>query len=128
MSTLSDEQKLAAADRFAAASRGDDADALRSLFAPDATTWHNFDERDVDTEQSLRSNAWLQRAVPDLTWQDLAVHPTPSGFVSQSILTGTAPGGPLRLHSCLVVTLNDAGLITRIEEYLDSAQTAVLRS
>ena len=42
-------------------------------------------------------------------------------------MTGTGPGGPLEVHSCVIVTLNEAGLIVRAEEYLDTAQTAALR-
>jgi ketosteroid isomerase-like protein len=36
-------------------------------------------------------------------------------------MTGTGPGGPLRVHTCVVATLSDAGKVTRMEEYLDSA-------
>ena len=127
MSALSDTEKLAAAERFKTASRGDDPAAMASVVAPGAVTWHNFDEVEVTQEQSARTSAWLRRTVPDLGWTDLATLPTSEGFVVQSILTGTAPGGPLRLHSCLVVTLDHDGLITRIDEYLDTAQSAVLR-
>jgi ketosteroid isomerase-like protein len=124
---LSDDEKLAIAARFAAASRANDAEAYAAMCAPEAVTWHNFDDGEVTTGQSVRTVAWLHRAVANLTWIDVALHPTPSGFVSQTILTGTAPGGALRAHSCVVVTLNDDGLVERVEEYLDSAQTAVLR-
>jgi len=127
MITLSDDDKLDIARRFAAASRDGDAEAFRTLCAPDVATWHNFDELDVDIERSLKAGAWLRRTVPDLVSTDIAVLPTSRGFVMQSILTGTAPGGPLRLHSCLVVTVDDNGLVTRIEEYLDTGQTAPLR-
>jgi len=44
-----------------------------------------------------------------------------------TIMTGTAPGGALRVHSCVIVTLDGDGRVTRVEEYLDPAQTAVLR-
>lgn len=98
------------------------------MCAPGAVTWHNFDGVEVATEQTVRTLEWLHRTVPDVAWQDLAVLPTPTGFVSQTLMTGTAPGGPLHVHSCVVVTLDDDGLVTRIEEYLDSAQMAVLRS
>jgi hypothetical protein len=127
MSTLSNPDKLAAADRFKQASRGDDPAAMASISAPGSVTWHNFDEVEVTPEQSARTGAWLRRQVPDLTWTDLATLPTSEGFVLRSVLTGSAPGGALRLHSCLVVTLDDEGLITRIDEYLDTAQSAVLR-
>jgi ketosteroid isomerase-like protein len=124
---LSDAEKLSIAERFAAASRTNDAEAYRALCAPDAVTWHNFDDAEVTTEQTLRTVAWLHRTVPDLTWTDVAFHLTPTGWVSQTFMTGTAPGGPLRVHSCVIVTLGEGGLVTRVEEYLDPTQTAVLR-
>lgn len=124
---LTDDQKLAIAARFAAASRENDADAYRSLCATGALTWHNFDDAEVTTEHTVKTVGWLHRSVPDLAWQDVALYPTPTGFVSQTIMTGTAPGGALRVHSCVIVTLDDAGLVTRVEEYLDPTQTAVLR-
>lgn len=124
---LTDDDKLAIATRFAEASRTNDADAYRSLCAPGAVTWHNFDEVEVGTEQTVKTVAWLHRAVANLAWQDVALLPTPTGWVSQTVMTGTAPGGELRVHSCVIVTLNDAGLVTRVEEYLDTAQTAALR-
>jgi uncharacterized protein len=123
---LSDDDKLAIARRFASASRTNDAAAYVSLCAPGAVTWHNFDGLEVTTAQTVRTVEWLHRTVRDLTWVDVALYPTPSGYVSQTIMTGTAPGGPLHVHSCIVVTLNADGLVTRVEEYLDRAQTAVL--
>jgi hypothetical protein len=126
LSTLSDDDKLAIAADFARASRTNDADLYRSLCAPGAVTWHNFDELEVGSDQTVRTVGWLHRAVADLEWSDVALLPTPTGWVSQTILSGTAPGGPLRVHSCVIVTLDDDGLVQRVEEYLDSAQTAVL--
>lgn len=127
MNALSDEENLAVASRYAAATRGDDPDEYRKICAPGAVTWHNFDELEVDTEHTIATVVWLRNKVPDLAWHDVAIHPTPTGFVSQSIMTGSAPGGSLRLLSCLIVTVNDEGLVTRVEEYLDSAQAAALR-
>lgn len=124
---LTDDAKLAIAKRFAAASRSNDADAYRALCAPGAVTWHNFDDAEVDTEQTVRTVAWLHRTVAGLIWHDVALAPTPTGFVSQTIMTGAAPGGELRVHSCVVVTLDGDGRVVRVEEYLDPAQTAVLR-
>lgn len=125
---LSDADKLAIAARFAEASRANDAEAYAALCAPGAVTWHNFDEVEVTTEQTVRTVAWLHRTVPDLAWTDVALLPTPDGWVSQTIMTGTAPGGPLRAHSCVIVTLDGDGRVARVEEYLDPRQTAVLRA
>lgn len=124
---LSDEAKLAVAARYAKASRSNDAELFRSLCAPECTTWHHFDLLEVSTGHTVRTIAWLHSAVTNLSWTDVALYPIPTGFVSQTVMTGTAPGGPLSVHSCVIVTLNDAGLIVRAEEYLDTAQTAALR-
>jgi uncharacterized protein len=125
---LSDDDKLAIAERFAAASRGNDAAAYTAMCAPGAVTWHNFDDVEVSTEQTVQTIAWLHRTVSGLAWTDVALTATPNGFVSQTVMTGSAPGGDLRVHTCVVVTLDDDGRVTRVEEYLDSRQTAVLRS
>lgn len=124
---LTDEAKLAVADRFHAASRGNDPEAFATLCAPGAITWHNYDLAEIPAEQSGRAIAWLHRTVADLSWSTVAVLPTSTGFVAQTVMTGSAPGGPLCVHSCVVVTLDGEGRITRLEEYLDPAQTAVLR-
>ncbi len=127
LAEMNDADKLALAAEYAAASRSNDADALRALCAEGAVTWHNFDELEVTTEQTVRTIAWLHRTVPDIAWVDVALKPTADGWVSQTILTGTAPGGALRAHSCVVVTLDAGGRVARTDEYLDPAQTSVLR-
>jgi ketosteroid isomerase-like protein len=123
---LTDDDKLAIAAKFAAASRTNDADAYRALCTADATTWHNFDDAELGTDQTVKTVAWLHRSVANLAWHDVSLLPTPTGWVSQTLMTGAAPGGELRVHSCVIVTLNGDGLVTRVEEYLDPAQTAVL--
>lgn len=119
---------LACFEAFSAATRRGDAEAIAAMATPDATVWHNDDDVTMSVEASNRGLRWLHRTVPDVAWADVAVSPTPTGFVWQSLLTGTAPGGPLRVHSCVVVTLAADGEVQRIEEYLDSAALAVLRA
>jgi len=125
---LTDDEKLALATRFAAATRANDAEAYRALVAPDAVTWHNFDDTEVTVEHTVRTVAWLHKTVRNLTWHDVELLPTPTGWVSRTIMTGEAPGGALRVHSCVVVTIDDDGLVRRVDEYLDPTQTAVLRA
>jgi uncharacterized protein len=124
---MDDAAKLTIAARYAAATRSNDADAFLALCAPDAVTWHNTDDRAEPVANTAKGMAWLHRKVPDLAWTDVALLPTPTGFVSQTVMTGNAAGGPLRIHSCLIVTLDDSGLIARIDEFIDPAQTAPLR-
>jgi uncharacterized protein len=124
---MDDAAKLAVAARYAAATRGNDTEAFLALCTPDAVTWHNTDDQAEPIANTAKGMAWLHRKVPDLAWTDVTLLPTSTGFVSHSVMTGTAAGGPLRIHSCLIVTLNDDGLVTRIDEFIDPAQTAPLR-
>ena len=97
------------------------------MHEPDADTWHNHDGRSVGVDDSARTLAWLHRRVPDLRLDDVRLVPTSDGFLARWTMAGTAPGGPLRLHSCVVVELSPAGKVARAAEYLDSAQLDVLR-
>jgi ketosteroid isomerase-like protein len=125
--SLTDDDKIAAAARFLQATRRG-GDAFAALCAPGAVTWHNFDDAEVPASKTAATLDWLHRTVADLDWVELAVLPTADGFVARTLMTGTAPGGPLRAHSCVIATLDADGRITRLEEYLDPAQTAALRS
>jgi ketosteroid isomerase-like protein len=112
---------------FAAIMRGD-IDAVRALYAPDAVIWHNDDMAEQTPEENLRTLRWVTRNIKDLRYEDMRRHDIGTGFVQQHVLRGIAPNGsPLVLPACIVCQVED-GHITRLEEYLDSAQTAVLRS
>lgn len=126
--SLSDEAKLEVQARFSEATRLGDADAVAALAAPDATVWHNFDDASITVEQSGRTLRHLHGVVVDLEWDDVAVEVTTGGFLWRAVITGRAPGGPLRVHTCMAVTLNDGGAVLRIDEYLDPAGFAVLAS
>lgn len=104
-----------------------DIDAVRAIYAPDAVIWHNNDQAEQTPDQNLRTLAWVTRNVRELRYDDMRRQETASGFVQQHILRGTAPNGaPLEIPACIICEVKD-GRITRLEEYLDSAQTAALR-
>jgi len=124
--SLADDAKLEVQARFAEATRRGDADAVAALAAPDATVWHNFDDASITLEQSGRNLRHLHRVVTDLAWVDVAVEATTSGFLWRAVITGRAPGGPLRVHTSMAVALDDDGAILRVDEYLDPAGFAVL--
>src|ERR1700760_378711 len=103
-----------------------DHEALGALHEPDATVWHNTDDVTQPIAQNLKVNAWLHRKVPDLTFEDVRVTYTESGFVRQNKLVGTAPNGQrLSVYSLLLVEVAPSGKIRRVSEYLDSAPLAV---
>jgi ketosteroid isomerase-like protein len=124
--TLTDDDKLAAQAAYAAATRAGDVDAVAAAAEPDAVVWHNYDDAVVTAEQSALTLRWLHRTMPDVAWHDVAVLPTPEGFVWQAVVTGTAPGGPVRAHTCMVVRLSASGKVERTDEYLDPAALAAL--
>ena len=125
---MTDEEKLALAAAYRDATAANDTEALRAIHEPDALTWHNLDGLSASVDDSTRSLAWLHGRVPDLRLEDVRASPTVDGFVLRWTMAGSAPGGALRLHSCLVVDISPAGKVARAAEYLDSAQVAVLRS
>src|SRR5437868_10037885 len=116
---ITTEDKLAVQAAFAAATRAGDVTAMEAISDPDAVVWHNYDDVAVPGTQANRTLRWLHRTMPDVAWDDVAVLATPEGFVWRAVLTGTAPDGPVRAHTCMVVTLSDTGNVQRVDEYLD---------
>jgi ketosteroid isomerase-like protein len=112
---------------FSAIERGD-IEAVRSIYAPDAVIWHNNDGLEENPERNLRVLGWVVKNVRDLRYEEIGRQETATGFVQQHVLRGVAPNGtPLEIPACIVCQVKD-GRITRLEEYLDSAQTAALRA
>ena len=124
---MTDDDKLSLAASYAAATRAGNTDAMAALSEPDAVVWHNFDDLEVDMARTATTLQWLHRTAPDVTWDDVAVTPTATGFVWQALLHGTGPGGPFRAHTCMVATVSPAGRVARLAEYLDPAALGPLQ-
>jgi ketosteroid isomerase-like protein len=113
-------------ERFIAAVEAGDLEAVRNLYHPDARIWHNFDQKDQTVEENLRVLAWMTRRVKERRYEEVRRVETPTGFAQQHVLRGIAPNGEaLEMPAAIFCTIQD-GLITRLEEYLDTAQSAVL--
>ena len=111
---------------FQALERGDVA-AVGECYAPDATVWHNYDQLEQPRDANLRVLRWVVDNVAGLRYEDVRRVVLDDGFVQQHVLRGTAPNGtPLEVPAMMRVMVAD-GRITRLEEYLDTAQVAVLR-
>jgi ketosteroid isomerase-like protein len=114
------------ADRFFAAIPKGDVATLRALYAPDAVIWHNHDGKAQSVDENLSVLAWVARNIRDMRYEDVRRQITPTGWVQQHVLRGTAPSGkPLEIAACIVFSVA-AGRVTRLDEYLDSAQIAGL--
>lgn len=113
-------------ERFFAAVAAGDLDAVRSIYAPDAVIWHNNDQAEQSVEANLRVLRWATSRIAGFRYDEVRRAVTPEGFMEQHVLCGTAPNGEeLRVPACIVCTVRD-GRITRLDEYLDSAQIAAL--
>lgn len=114
-------------DRFSAALERGDGEAARAFYAPDARIWHNFDDYEQSVDENLRTLAWMHRKLPVRTYNIVRREILHDGWIQQHVLEATLPDGrPFRMAACCVVQMKD-GLITRLDEYLDPAQAAVLK-
>jgi ketosteroid isomerase-like protein len=110
---------------FEAIPKGD-LEAVRELYAPDAQIWHNHDGIVQDPAANLQVLGWVVKNIGGIRYEEVRRQPTPIGFVQQHVMRGTLPSGKaFELAACIVCTVVD-GRITRLDEYLDSAQLAAL--
>ncbi len=114
------------AERLFNAIEAGDVDAVRALYAPDAVIWHNFDRVEQSVEDNLRVLKWMASTFKVRSYDDVRRTVYDGGFVQQHLLRLTkADGTVVELPACIVATCT-ADHITRIDEYLDSAQAARL--
>ncbi len=74
----------------------------------------------------MKSLGWFIRKIPGRHYRVLRIEALKDGYVQQHILEATLPDGtPWAMPACVVIRLEN-GLITRLDEYLDSAQAAAL--
>jgi uncharacterized protein len=119
-------EALDLADRLMGALESGDAEAVRSLYSPDALIWHNFDNIEQTPDDNLRTLNWMVKNVEGLHYEDIRRHEIPGGYVQQHTFCGkSANGEEVRAPCCLIVQVA-GGRITRLEEYLDQAAFAPL--
>ena len=118
---------LAFAERFVGAIERGDTEAVRACYAPDAKLWHNTDGIEQTVDQNMKVLDFFIRKLPDRHYRILRREPLPDGFLQQHVLEATLPDGrPFKMSACCVIRMKD-GVITRLDEYLDSAEAQVLR-
>jgi len=123
--TTDEEAVLALADQFFAAIERGDIDAVRDFYAPDAVIWHNHDDVEQSRDENLRTLAWAVVHIDGMRYEEVRRSVTDTGFVQQHVVRGrNAVGVDVVMPACLVVTVA-AGLITRLDEYLDSRHVDV---
>lgn len=119
---------LEVAECLFAAIQAGDVDGVRSVYHPEIRVWHNYDQVSQTADENLRVLGWMVRKVKDLRYEEVRRYETADGFAQQHVLRGTAPNGEhLEMPAAIFCAVVE-GRITRLEEYLDTAQTAVLRA
>ena len=112
-------------DIFGAIEKGD-VEGVRAVYAPGAVIWHNFDQVEQSVDDNLRVLGWMCSTFPTRSYDEVRRHEWDTGFVQQHVLRLTKKDGSVvELPCCIVAEVVD-GKITRIDEYLDSAQSARL--
>jgi len=123
---MSADDSLQLAERLMTAITAGNVEVLRSIYAPNAVIWHNNDGLEQSVDDNLRVLRWVVRTIRSLRYEDIRRQRTDNGFVQQHVLRGIAPNGSdLNIRACLICAVSN-GRITRLEEYLDSAQIAPL--
>ena len=113
--------------RFFAAIEAGDIDTVREIYSPDALIWHNDDLIEQPVEDNLNVLAGLHKAVSGLRYDVIRRAAAQDGVIQQHVLRGTLPNGQhVALHAAMYLRVQD-GHVTRIEEYLDSANRSSIR-
>lgn len=95
------------------------------VYADGVSTWHNIGEREAEIQRTPSRTRQVQGGA-DLRVEDVRLRVFDGGWVVQATTVGTnASGAPVRVPTCLVVTLRD-GRIARFEEYADSRAAETL--
>jgi len=120
---------LAVAERLLAALNNNDGDAVRALYHPEASIWHNFHPGGFQSiEENVKTLHWMHRKMPKLHYEVLRLEPLENGYLQQHVLRGEMANGlQVALHACAICSVA-GGRIIRLEEYLDPSQVDALRS
>jgi ketosteroid isomerase-like protein len=125
---LGESEILEFAERFMQAIQAGDAEGMRACYAPGAKIWHNTDDIEQSLEANVKSLNWFITKLPDRHYRVLRREALSDGFLQQHVLEATFPDGTLWKMSACVVVKMEGGLITRLDEYLDSAEAQPLRT
>ena len=123
-----DQSTIALARRFFDAVEAGVIATVRACYASDARIWHNTDRLEQTPSENEATLKGLVKRIGERVYADRRLQVFPGGFVQQHTLTGRRKhdGEAVRLP-CAIVCRVENGLITRLDEYFDSAHVATFR-
>lgn len=109
-------------DAYAEGFRNADPDVVRSLIAPGAVIWHNFDQRDRDIASSLGELSRMKESLEDMHFDIVERFALTDGIGIRLVMKGTirATGQAYESYQAKFFRIVD-GKIVRIEEYVAPA-------
>lgn len=123
----SEDPILELADHFMDALERCDVDAVLKIYSSDAKLWHNFDQALQSVEDNLKTLEWMHTKLDDIEYHIVRRERIPDGYYQQHILRGTLKSGvAFAMPACAIIKVQD-GLITSVDEYLDTRHTKPLR-
>ena len=124
---MTEQEILDFAAKFVGAIQSGDVATVRACYGPDAKLWHNTDNIEQTVDQNMAVLDWFIAKLPDRNYRVLRREALKDGFLQQHVLEATLPDGtPWKMSACVVVRMKN-GVITRLDEYLDSAEGKALR-
>lgn len=113
----------AAADALGAAIHARNADQILAIYADDITVFHGSTGQSMGKTENAGLLAGVFAITSELHYINVKRHAIDGGLVQQHRLTGKFSEGKELpgLEACLVIKVNDAGLITGIDEYFDGS-------
>ena len=120
------EDILALADRVVAAIEKRDVDTVRACYAPDARIWHNNDGKVQSVDDNIKGVHWIHKVLSGVRYDVKQRTALPGGFLQEHVLRGTLPDGTAFAMPACVICKVEGGVITALDEYLDSAHTLPL--
>ncbi len=117
---------LVLARRFVAAIQAKDVDTVRQCYAPGARIWHNVDGKVQSVDDNIKGVHWIHRVLANVQYDVKRLVAIPGGYLQEHVLRGTlASGEAFAMPACVICMVED-GVITTLDEYLDSAHTKPL--
>ena len=115
-------------DRITVAAMAGDGSDLFNIYTEDAVIWHNHDNREQTVAQNVKLLERMPQWVKDREYADRRIQVFEGGAVQQHTLKGTriSTGESIALHACVVIRVDEDNRITRLDEYLDSAEASKL--